>query len=184
MRATINGINVWTHILERVADPTAARAVEGIRRSISQQTELAQEISDFGRDVFAAPGAQPADIGTILLGLREELRAGARLDLRLPPSGTMAPVGERALRALLRFILGDALTGLSERGRLQVGVEEADAGQCRLRVDVLEPGTDRLEAHARRPLRQTLALLAARAHGLDLDITVGHSTLIFSRPHS
>jgi len=173
VRATINGINVWTHILERVSDPTAARAVEGIRRSISQQTELAQEISDFGREVFSAPGDQPADPAAALQALRDGPLAAGRLMLETSTSLPLVTVGERALRALFRFASCDLLASLSDQGKVVVSCDEPGATALRIHMHTRDVEGEPVEAHARRPLRQTLALLAARTHGVELRIAPG-----------
>ena len=178
-RATINGISVWTHILERVADPTAARAVDGIRRSIAQQTELAQEISDVGRDLFALPGAQPADLAALTRSLADHVGAG-RIESRLPDAPALAAMGEYALRSLMRLILLDALSALGERGRIAVAIDAADTA-WRVTVDIRESEFALVEANVRRPLRQTLALLAARIHDVDLELGSGRRVLTVPR---
>lgn len=178
-RATINGISVWTHILERVSDPTAARAVDGIRRSIAQQTELAQEISDVGRDLFAVPGERPADLAALIRSLADQLGSG-RIESRLPEAPVHAAMGGNALRALMRLILLDALSALSERGRIAVAIDEAD-NAWRVTVEIRESEFALAEANVRRPLRQTLALLAARIHDVDLEMVSGRRVLTVPR---
>lgn len=179
MRATVNGINVWTHILERVSDPTAARAVDGIRRSIAQQTHLAQELSDFGRDGFTAPGEAPADIGQMLCAVRDELRAD--VCLRLPGAAMYAAIGARALHGILRMTLRDALAGLSDHGRLDVAVDEAGPERWCIRIDVHDPEAADGDVPARRPLRQTLAMLCAPLHGAELLVMPGRRELLVPR---
>ena len=182
VRATINGINVWTHILERVTDQTAARAVDGIRRSIAQQTELAQEISDFGRDVYAEPGEQPVELDALLRDIVENLReAGSRVCLRRSETPVFTPVHDRALHTLLRLLILDAMSALSEEGTLGIAVEASDDMHWRVRIDILEPGGMRGTLTARRPLRQSLALIAAHVHAIPLEIEPAHRAILVPR---
>lgn len=181
MRATVNGINVWTHILERVSDPTAARAVDGIRRSIVQQTHLAQELSDFGRDGFAVPGEAPAELGQVLCAVRDELRADIRLRLPDVAAAMHAAIGARALHGILRMTLRDALTGLSDQGHLGIVVDEAGPERWCIRIDVHDPETAHADVPARRPLRQTLSMLCATLHGAELLVMPGRRELLVSR---
>jgi len=182
VRATINGINVWTHILERVTDQTAARAVDGIRRSIAQQTELAQEISDFGRDVYAAPGEQPTELNALLRDIVTHLpEAGPRVLLRAFEAPALTATHERALHAVLRLLVRDAMSALTEDGTLDIAVESADDTHWRVRVDIVEPDGMHGELTARRPLRQTLALVAARVHTIQLEIARDHRAVLLPR---
>jgi len=182
VRATINGINVWTHILERVTDQTAARAVDGIRRSIAQQTELAQEISDFGRDVYAAPGEQPVELDALLGDIVKDLReAGSRVRLKPCEAPAFTAVHDRALHTLLRLLVRDAMSALTEDGSLDIAVEAADDTHWRLRIDILEPDGMHADLSVRRPLRQTLALLAAREHAITLEIAPDQRALLLPR---
>ncbi len=179
-RATINGISVWTHILERVTDPTAVRAVDGIRRSIAQQTELAQEISDIGRDAFAIPGDQPVELCGLVRSLADEIGV-QRVETLLPETRVHAAIGANASRALLRLILSDAATVLTDRGRIVVSIEEAGEAAWRIAVEIREAEFAPVEVHVRRPLRQTLALLAARVHDIELDVAPGRRILTVPR---
>ncbi len=178
LRASVNGINVWTHILERVSDPTAVRAVEGIRRSIAQQTDLAQELSDFGRESFGAPDESSVELGMLLRAVCEELGSDERIRLHSPHATMHVAMAGRAASALLRLTLQDALAALSERGHVDVLVDEADARRWRIRIEMQEPDGMPADAHARRPLRQTLAILSARIHEVELVVTPGQRELL------
>lgn len=181
MRTGINGIGVWTHILERLADPTATRAVEGIRRSIIQQSDLAQEISDFGREVFAAAGEAPCDMVAVIQEAPGDPQSGTMplpVQVRVPVGPLMVATPARALRMLLRLLLRDAFTTLSAEGTLEMHVIDDAEGECwQVCIDTREPGGLYPEAHTRRSLRQTLALLGARAHGLALELTPARRSL-------
>jgi len=179
-RASINGISVWTHILERVSDPTAVRAVDGIRRSVAHQTELAQEVSDIGRDAFALPGEHPAELHDLLHSLAQEIDA-LRIRLRVPEAPLHVAMGGNALRALLRLVLCDAVAVLTDRGHVDVSVGEAGGRALRIDVAIREQEFAPVEVHVRRPLRQTLALLVARVHDVELDISPGHRVLTVLR---
>ncbi|MCW5620301.1 MAG: HAMP domain-containing histidine kinase [Burkholderiales bacterium] len=185
MRTGINGIGVWTHILERLADPTAARAVEGIRRSIIQQSDLAQEISDFGREVFAAAGEAPCDMVAVIREAPGDPQSGIMplpVQMHLPTGPLIAAVPVRALRMLLRLLLRDAFATLSADGTLEMHVIDDSEGDCwQVCIDTREPGGLYPEAHTRRPLRQTLALLGAHAHGLALELTSARRCLHLPR---
>jgi signal transduction histidine kinase len=182
VRATINGINVWTHILERVTDQTAARAVDGIRRSIAQQTELAQEISDFGRDVYAAPGEQPVELDALLRNIVNDLREFApRVRLRSSETPAYTPVHHRTLHTLLRLLVRDAMSALTEDGSLNIAVESADDTHWRVRIGIVEPDGMHGDLTARPPLRQALAMVAARLHEIPLEIGADQRTLLLPR---
>jgi len=182
VRATINGINVWTHILERVSDQTAVRAMDGIRRSIVQQTELAQEMSDFGRDIYAAPGEQPVELHASLCEVVEDLReAGSRVRLKPCDAPGLTAVPDRVLHRLLRLLVRDAMSALTEDGSLDIAVEAVDDMHWRVRIDLLEPGGTHGAVTSRRPLRQTLALIAARVHAIPLQIAPDHRLVVLPR---
>jgi len=182
VRATINGINVWTHILERVSDQTAARAMDGIRRSIAQQTELAQEISDFGRDIYAAPGEQPVELHALLIDVVKDVReAGSRVRVEPCQSPGFTAVPDRVLYRLLRLLVRDAMSALTEDGSLDVAVEAADDTHWRVRIDLREPDGTHGDMSSRRPLRQTLALMAARVHAIPIDILPDHRAVVLPR---
>jgi hypothetical protein len=182
VRATINGINVWTHILERVTDQTAARAVDGIRRSIAQQTELAQEISDFGRDVYAAPGEQQVELDALLRNIVSDLRESAtRVRLRSSETSAFTPVHHRALHTLLRLLVRDAMSALTEDGSLDIAVESADDTHWRVRIGIVEPDGVQGDRTARPPLRQALAMVAARVHAIPLEIVHDHRAVLLPR---
>ena len=72
------------------------------------------------------------------------------------------------------------MSALGERGRIAVAIDAADTA-WRVTVDIRESEFALVEANVRRPLRQTLALLAARIHDVDLELGSGRRVLTVPR---
>jgi light-regulated signal transduction histidine kinase (bacteriophytochrome) len=163
LRAGLNGISVWTHLLQRDGDEVAVRAVEGIRRAVAQQSALAQELSQIGAALVAlrGPPTEPIDLRALSTQVVDEIRMqdeGAHLRIE---GEHVLSVRSHAdvLRRIVRLIVLDVLAtvpgapvtlALRQTGRDVVLEVSAAAGR----------GTDGASA-PRRTLRQSLAALAA-----------------------
>jgi signal transduction histidine kinase len=173
LRAALNGISVWTHILERNADETTSRAIDGIRRAVGQQSQLAAELSDFGR-ALAAEGwssdMPSVDVLHEVVEAARAVRAPAAIHLRLPSSLPAVATAAGSLRVLIQLLLADLLLHGGEGASITVSAQ-ATSDAVTLHFGLSDAGGTPLPARpagSRRSLRETLAALAARFGGVVL----------------
>jgi hypothetical protein len=163
LRAGLNGISVWTHLLQRDGDVVADRAVEGIRRAVSQQSALAQELSQIGAALGALRGQplEPVDLQVLSTQVIDEIRAqGEGVQLRIE-GGHVPAVRSHAdvLRRAVRMIVLDVLAAVPDT---PVTLALREAGREVVLEVSAAAGRDADGASApRRTLRQSLAALAA-----------------------
>jgi signal transduction histidine kinase len=172
LRASLNGISVWTHLLGKDADEVTVRALEGIRRSVAHQSTLAQELSQLGA-ALAAQRAAPDSQGDLAAACRrvvDELRA-AHPDREITvdaAASVQVAAHPDLLLQLVRMLLADLVTATTAAEPLHVTAASAGGDA------VLEAGARSGEPSSgarRRTLRQALGALAAgMARGrLDVD---------------
>jgi signal transduction histidine kinase len=163
LRAGLNGISVWTHLLSRDADEVGMRALEGIRRAVSHQSTLAQELSQFGVALNAQRSQEPAAVD--LVKLCEDVAAevqsanpgrGVSVD-----AGAVGQVVTHAplLRGVVRLLLLDAVAAAPEETAAVLSLREAQ-GTVALEVHA-SPRSDATGTPRRPTLRQALAALAS-----------------------
>lgn len=171
LRAALNGIMVWTHILERSADETTLRAVEGIRRAVTQQSQMAAELSDVGR-AFTAPGAPPevaiADTLNEAAAAAREMRPNAAIELQVSDDLPRVAVPADHVRIAIRMLLADLLMLAGEGARVAMSVRVTDdALDVHLRLASADGTPIRMRSgDARRALREILAALIAGLDGM------------------
>jgi signal transduction histidine kinase len=163
VRAGLNGISVWTHLLQRDGDEVAARAVEGIRRAVSQQSALAQELSQIGAALVALRGQpmEPVDLRALSTQVVDEISAQDEGALLRIEGEHVLSVRSHAdvLRRVVRLIVLDVLAAVPGA---PVTLVLRQSG-CHVVLEVsAAAGRDAEGASApRRTLRQSLAALAA-----------------------
>ncbi len=173
LRAGLNGISVWTHLLSRDGDEVSVRALEGIRRAVTHQSALAQDLSQFGA-VLGAKGGEPSehvDLRALCTQVIEE--AGEAAVAQFLHMGEGEPLFVLAhpalLRQAVRMLLLDALAAVPDGTPVEVGLRgEGDEG-------VLEVGAASGTGGGlrRATLRQALCALAAGMLGGRLLILPG-----------
>ncbi len=182
LRAGLNGISVWTHIVERNADEASSRAVQGIRRALAQQSDLAQDLSDFGRALGAVAdgnGGPSQDLGQVVRDACKALAALAeqrRITVDLEGAGALSvAVSQAALvKEALVLVLRDALLAVPESGRVNIaGAAASDAPSLAVTLSTPENPAELLawSGATRRSVRQAIAALGAAVAGGRLDIS-------------
>ena len=173
LRAGLNGISVWTHLLSRDGDDVSARALEGIRRAVTHQSALAQDLSQFGA-VLGAQGAEPTarvDLRAVCTQVIEEAgEAAVAQCLHLREGEPLAVLAHPALlKQAVRMLLLDALAAVPDGTPVDVRLRSEDG------EGVLEIGAaSRTGGSPRRAtLRQALCALAAGILGGRLLIVPG-----------
>jgi signal transduction histidine kinase len=172
LRAGLNGISVWTHLLARDGDDVSQRAVEGIRRAVADQSALAQQLSQFGAVLTAqhVRPAEPVDLNALCTELAGELReiSPDRAVTVHAPDQPVVVTHAAVLRQIVRLLLLDAISSTPDDVAVKIALHET-AGHL-----VLEVGPHTAEAGAdtprRRNLRQAMAALAACMLGGYLEI--------------
>lgn len=162
LRAALNGIIVWTHILERNADDTTLRAVEGIRRAVAQQSQLAMELSDFGRAIVTDGWPDMLTTAQAIGDAVDQAGEGVPVELHLPLELPRPAMPAIALQAVVRLLVQSARAHAESDARICMEVRrEREALYLRLRL--LQPdGTPATGAiNARRSLRESLVSLCA-----------------------
>ncbi|HZP87236.1 MAG TPA: hypothetical protein VFB54_10485 [Burkholderiales bacterium] len=172
LRAALNAISVWTHILERSADATTLRAVEGIRRAVTQQSQLALELSEFGHAMANEEPSAESLTAVLESAARTAQHGGEALviDFQLPPSLPQVTLSGAALRAIVGMLFVDLRAQGGEGTRIIVTGQADDRS-----VDVRLLAVDRDgrpvcdgERSRRRSLRETLTMLGAAVHDASL----------------
>ena len=175
IRAGLNGITLWTHVLERGGPEAMDRGLEGIRRAVAQQSELAQQLSDLGRALTTQPEEpiRPIDVLALLREVAVTLEAeaaehGVTLRFACNAQSVQLSGHNRPLRQLLQLLIGDSLAVAPRGGSVRATLaQRADA--VTLELAVLQPDGAPLDEHdaaPRRTLRRALAALAAHLlHG-------------------
>jgi len=172
LRAGLNGISVWTHLLARDGDEVSQRALEGIRRAVADQSAMAQQLSQFGAALTAqhVRPPEPVDVNALCIGLAGELReiSPDRAVMVRAPDRPVVVTQADVLRQIVRLLLLDAVSSTPDDVAVEIALHET-AGHL-----VLEVGPHTAEAGAdtprRRNLRQALAALAACMLGGYLEI--------------
>jgi signal transduction histidine kinase len=173
LRAGLNGISVWTHLLRRDGDDVGQRALEGIRRAVAHQSTLAQELSQFGA-VLTAQRSRPAEavpLEPLCMELKDEVRASCpdrRIVIHVPAAPEVWTHPD-VLRQVVRLLLLDALAATSDDAELEIGVSET-AGHLVLEVGSARSSEAGAGSPRRRSLRQAMAALAACMLGGYLEI--------------
>ena len=182
LRAGLNGISVWTHILERNADEANNRAVQGIRRALAQHSDLAQDLSDFGRalgGVADGNGGPAQELGQVVRDACKALAAVAEqrhVSVGVQGAAALAvAVAQPALvKEALLLVLRDALLAVPESGRADiVGAVASDAVSLAFTLSTAENPAELLawSGPTRRSVRQAIAALGAAVAGGGLDIS-------------
>lgn len=174
LRAALNGISVWTHILERSADETTLRAVEGIRRAVTQQSMLAAELSEVSRALAAVDWPEHLPLTQVLeeavaaaRGVRPD--AGMEIELQAPSDLPRAAVPAAHVRLTIQLLLSDLLMRAGERAHLSVVAYPCAEAICvRFRLAAEDRAATGRSAQARRSLREILALLVSRLDGIGI----------------
>lgn len=162
LRAALNGIIVWTHILERNGDDTTLRAVEGIRRAVTQQSQLAMELSEFGRAIVADGWPDGLTAAQAIGDAVEQAGDGAAVELDLPNELPRPAMPAIALQAIVRLLVQSARAHTDSDGRVQLNVaRDHDALCLRLRLIRADGAPANNATNARRSLRESLAALCA-----------------------
>jgi K+-sensing histidine kinase KdpD len=174
LRAGLNGITVWTHVLERTGASNPAQSVEGIRRAVAQQSELAQELSDCGRALQVQAGERPEPIE--LEALLHEAIADAAPQaatrgvqiLYRPASGPLVVAGHpRMLLNLVRLLVRDAAYVALDGSTITIA-----AGQGDVHVSITIAGAESA-AGTRKSLRRSMASILALFHGGSVQLRPG-----------
>jgi signal transduction histidine kinase len=184
IRAGLNGITLWTHVLERGGPEAMDRGLQGIRRAVAQQSELAQRLSDLGRALSPQPEEplQPIDVLALLrettAALEGEAAAqGVALRVSCAVQSVEVNGHDRPVRQLLQLLLGDALELAPRGGSVRATLaQRTDA--VNLDLTVLQPDGASLDEHdaaPRRTLRRALAALGAHLLHGELQVRSAHS---------
>jgi signal transduction histidine kinase len=176
LRAGLNGISVWTHLLARDGDEVGTRALEGIRRAVTQQSTLAQELSQFGAALVAqrAAEAQVVDLDGLCRQAVDDLSAaipGCKIALHVDASPAIVTHAQ-VLQQAVRLLLLDAVAAWPEDAGIELRVHAHAAGAV-IEVEGVYPAQATGAHPRRRSLRQSLAALAAALLGGRLDILPG-----------
>lgn len=162
LRAALNGIIVWTHILERNGDDATLRAVEGIRRAVTQQSQLAMELSEFGRAIVADGWPDGLTAAQAIGDAVEQAGDGAAVDLELPQELPRPAMPAIALQAVVRLLVQSARAHADSDARVLLhAAREQDALCLRLRLIQPDGAPVSGSTRARRSLRESLAALCA-----------------------
>lgn len=162
LRASLNGIIVWTHILERNADDTTLRAVEGIRRAVTQQSQLAMELYEFGRAIVAQGWPDALSAAQAIGDAVDQAGDGAPVDLHLPRDLPRPAMPAVALQAIVRLLVQSARAHAESDVRVSLGAERDRDMLCLGLRLVHADGTPAAgTTNARRSLRESLAALCA-----------------------
>jgi signal transduction histidine kinase len=172
LRAGLNGISVWTHLLGRNADEVSARALEGIRRAVGQQSTLAQDLSQFGAALNAQRGqaAAPVDVAALCEAAAAEARtAHPGHDVSVQVEAVPEIESHAALlQMVVRLLLLDILAAVPEGTMTSLSLRETEAA---LAVEIwAAPRDSATSAPRRATLRQALAALATCMLGGHLDV--------------
>jgi signal transduction histidine kinase len=172
LRAGLNGISVWTHLLASDGSEVSTRALEGIRRAVAQQSALAQELSQFGAalNAHATQTRTPVDLVEMCRSVAAEVQHAhpnseiASREAALPAFSAYADL----LHQLLHLLLTDLVLNAPQGSRIELTLR-ADGNEVSIELEsgtAQQPAQDR----RRRTLRQSLAALAAHRLGGHLDI--------------
>ncbi|HEU5283616.1 MAG TPA: hypothetical protein VFU53_07375 [Burkholderiales bacterium] len=191
IRAGLNGITLWTHVLERGGPEAAERGLEGIRRAVAQQSELAQQFSDVGRALSPNPDepVRPFDVLGLLreaAGALESTAAEHGVTLRLACDAQSVELSghDRPLRQLLHLLLADAVAAAPQGGSVHATLAQR-ADDVTLELAVLQPDGSPIDedgARSRRTLRRALAALGG--HLLHGDLRNARAGLALRMPRS
>jgi signal transduction histidine kinase len=173
LRAGLNGISLWTHLLSPDGGEVSERALEGIRRAVAHHSILAQELSQFGEALAAQRSGSPEPVN--LLALCEqvvgELRASSpehRIGVRALDTPAVTTHVD-ALRQVVRLLLLDAVAATPAGTVMELALGD-DAGQRVLEIRIVQL-PEALPDTPRRPsLRLALAALAAGILGGQLEM--------------
>jgi signal transduction histidine kinase len=170
IRAGLNGVTLWTHVLERGGPEAMDRGVEGIRRAVAQQSELAQQLSDLGRALSLHPGEpiRPVDVLALLREAAVAVEAdaverGVTLRVECGAQSVRLSGHDRPVRQLLQLLILDALAVAPRGGSVHATLAQRDDAVT-LELAVVQPDGALLEEHdaaPRRTLRRALAALTA-----------------------
>lgn len=132
LRSGLTGILGWTQVLERVADEaTRVRALEGIRRAVTQQTRLAEDVAQAGKTLASADDRVPVQVD-LTAALRTAIAenaasAGAReitVDFEDEAATTLVVGDPAQLQQLARMLVIDALAQVPMSTPLSVSLRE------------------------------------------------------------
>jgi signal transduction histidine kinase len=186
LRASLNGISVWTHLLARDGDEITVRAVDGIRHAVTHQSALAHELSQLGA-ALAAQQATPearSDLAAVCRSVIGELHgAHPERDIALAaPASLEVAAHHDVLHQLVRLLLADLIAATPAGGPLRIDLL-GSAGHAVLQAASLPDEAGSAGAR-RRTLRQALAALAAgMLHGqLQVELADGASRCALRLP--
>lgn len=163
LRAALNGIIVWTHILERDGDESTLRAVEGIRRAVNQQSQLAMELSDFGRAIVAHGWPDGATTAQAIGEAVDRAGEGVPVEMRLAHGLPRVAMPAAAVQAIVRLVVKSLRAHADERARIVLDAQLEDDEVC-LQFRLLMPDGAIVASSVspdRRTLREALAALCA-----------------------
>jgi signal transduction histidine kinase len=166
LRAGLNGITVWTHVLERTGAADPASSVEGIRRAVAQQSELAQELSDCGRALQLQPGERPEPVEleavlheAIADAAPRAANRGVQILYRPAPEPVVVGGHPRLLQNLIRLLVRDAAHVALDDSAITI----AATRDAHVKVTIAVPNS--ATTGTRKSLRRAMASILAVLHG-------------------
>lgn len=136
LRTPLNAIIGWTHMLRSSAlnEATVARAIETIARNAKAQAQLVEDILDVSRVITGKLrlNIAPVDAAAIINAAIDSVQLAAeakdvQLAVTLDPSARHVAGDSSRLQQIVWNLLSNAIKFTPQGGRVEVGLERADA---------------------------------------------------------